>query len=47
MVRTDRTFEPDPTNVAIYGELYEIFCEIYEGLKPQVYDRLAAIQQRY
>lgn len=47
MVRTDKQYEPIPGNVAIYEELYEVFCEIYEGLNPRVYKRLAEIQQRF
>ena len=46
MVETDRTYEPIPTNVSVYEELYEVFCDIYEGLSP-VYDKLAEIQQRH
>jgi xylulokinase len=47
MVETQRTYEPNPENVKLYEELYQVFCDIYEGLSATVYDRLAQIQERY
>jgi xylulokinase len=47
MASTDSQYDPIPENVKIYEELYEVFCDIYEGMNPTVYQRLAEIQQRY
>lgn len=46
MVETEKTYEPIPENVRLYEELYEVFCDIYEGLTSS-YDKLARIQDRY
>jgi xylulokinase len=45
MVRTDKTYEPISANVAIYEEAYGIFCDIYEGLSPKVFGRIARMQE--
>ena len=47
MVETERTYEPIAENMKVYEELYEVFCEIYDGLSASVFDRLAKIQERY
>ena len=47
MVEKDRTYDPIPENVAVYEELYEVFCDIYEGLSDKAYGKLAKIQARY
>jgi xylulokinase len=47
MVRTNKQYDPIPENAEIYEELYGVFCDIYEGMEPTVYKRLAEIQQRY
>lgn len=46
MVRPGCQYDPIPANVAIYEELYDVFCLIYDGLSAKAYGRLAAIQQR-
>lgn len=47
MVETERTYDPIPKNVGVYEELYEVFCDIYDGLSAKAYDKLARIQARY
>jgi xylulokinase len=47
MVETKQTYEPISKNVKIYEELFEVFCDIYDGLSASVYDKLAKIQERY
>jgi xylulokinase len=47
MVRTDKTLEPLSKNVALYEELYGIFCDVYEGLSSNVFGRLARFQEHY
>lgn len=47
MVATDRTYDPIPENVAVYEQLYEVFCDIYAGLSAGAFDKLARIQERY
>ena len=46
MVETDRTYDPIQSNVEVYEEIYDVFCDIYERLEP-VYDKLAKIQARF
>jgi len=46
MVRADKTYEPIEENVAVYEELYKVFCDIYEGMDRRVFGELAAIQER-
>jgi len=42
-VKYERTFEPDPQNVAIYRELYErVYHKIYGALKP-LYEEIREI----
>jgi xylulokinase len=48
MVAVDKTYEPNPQNVALYDELYAIYCQAYECLAGNgVFDALARIQERY
>ena len=47
MVKVEKRYKPIAGNVKIYEELYEVFCDIYEGLSAKVYDKLARIQDRY
>ena len=48
MVKIDKEYEPIKKNVEIYNELYDIYCQIYEGLEEKgAYKSLAKIQERY
>jgi xylulokinase len=42
MVHIEARYEPDPANHALYQELYQIFRNIYEHLRPD-FDQIAAI----
>jgi xylulokinase len=45
MVRIDKTYEPHQRNVAIYRELYQTYCRMYEALdKSGSFEAIAAIQ---
>ena len=41
IVEVDKMYEPISENTAIYEELYEVFCDVYEGLSQKAYDKLA------
>ena len=47
MVEIEKTYDPIAKNVETYEELFEVFCDIYDGLSASVYDKLAKIQERY
>jgi sugar (pentulose or hexulose) kinase len=47
MVAVDQHYDPNPANVQLYDELYDVFCRMYTGLNEHgVFNALAAIQQR-
>jgi xylulokinase len=47
MVRMDKSYEPVEENVKIYQELYEVFCDVYEGMNRKVFGKLSKIQEKY
>lgn len=48
MVKPAKRYEPIKKNAAIYDEIYDIYCSAYESLRDaQVYDKLAALQEKY
>ena len=48
MVKIDKVFKPIKENVDLYKNLYEIYCDIYEGLENKnVYESIAKIQKKY
>jgi xylulokinase len=48
MVKVDKRYEPNTTNAELYGELYDIYCRIYEGMvEKEVFERLAKIQSKF
>jgi len=45
MVRVDRTYEPQPRNVAVYADLYATYCRMYEALdRSGSFEAIAATQ---
>ncbi|MBC7344416.1 MAG: hypothetical protein H5U03_03155, partial [Clostridia bacterium] len=47
MVRVVRSYEPNPENVKVYDELYDVYVSTFEGLAGTgVYKKLAAFQAR-
>ncbi len=48
MVRIDKRYTPSTENARIYAELYDIYCNIYEGLEEKgVFTALSKIQNRF
>jgi xylulokinase len=48
MVKTDQQYEPIAEHVAIYNELYDVFCRMYAGLNEKgVFTALASFQERF
>jgi xylulokinase len=48
MVKVDKRYEPNIANTELYGELYDIYCRIYEGMvEKEVFERLAKIQSKF
>jgi xylulokinase len=46
LAKIDKRYEPISKNVAIYEEMYDIYCDIYESLRiTSVYKRLAQMQE--
>jgi xylulokinase len=47
MVQADRYYEPDPVKAALYDEMYEAYCSVYEGLsKDGAFARIATLQAK-
>jgi len=47
MVTVDQRYEPNSENSKIYDELYDIYCNAYEGLNERkVFSKLAKIQEK-
>ena len=49
MVRVTRTYEPNPANNQIYGDLYDIYCSTYESLaspEHNVYKKVNDLQNK-
>jgi xylulokinase len=46
MVRINKTYQPIAENVAVYEELYGVFCDIYEAMSSGAFARLAKFQNR-
>ena len=47
MVQVDTEYIPDKDNAALYGELYGVFCRLYDGLADSgVFNDLSGIQHR-
>lgn len=47
MVRIKKRYEPNPKNVVLYEEAYEIWRQIYKDLANKSYDMIAAFQEKY
>lgn len=47
MVKVATSYEPNPENVRIYNDIYEVYVAAYEGLdKNGAYDKVAALQTK-
>lgn len=48
MVRIDETYEPHAKTAALYEELYEIYCSMYEAVENnRVFQKITAFQEKY
>jgi xylulokinase len=48
MVQIDREYTPNPENAKTYGDLYEVFCRLYEGLDEKgVFTGISAVQEKF
>jgi len=47
MVKVDKRFEPIPENVAIYGELFELYNDLFDSLTPKFFPGLNRFQKEH
>ena len=48
MVKIDETYEPKSDTAALYNDLYDIYCALYEGLEEKgVFTKLAFFQNKF